>query len=152
LKHEVKWRLANGHLPDVKSVTDQINSKPNKTWIDRIVDLKSKIVCWSLKHKADDIMLNSKASDEDKRLISKKNHEMKTFEWIIFSNPLKARGLHPLGAPLVHPMNHQPQKIECWSLKHELMIKCWFLKHEMKTRKCWFLKHKMKMKMISKKR
>jgi hypothetical protein len=58
-------------------------------------------------------MLNSKASDEDKRLISKKNHEMKTFEWIIFSNPLKARGLHPLGAPLVHPMNHQPQKIEC---------------------------------------
>jgi hypothetical protein len=31
---------------------------------------------------------------------------MKTFEWIIFSNPLKAQGLHPLGAPLVHPMNH----------------------------------------------
>ena len=28
---------------------------------------------------------------------------MKTFEWIIFSNPLKARGLHPLGAPSVHP-------------------------------------------------
>jgi hypothetical protein len=57
-------------------------------------------------------MLNSKAFDEDKRMISKK-HEMKTFEWIIFSNPLKARGLHPLGAPLVHLMNHQPQKIEC---------------------------------------
>jgi hypothetical protein len=35
---------------------------------------------------------------------------MKTFEWIIFSNPLKARGLHPLGAPLVHPIDHQPQK------------------------------------------
>jgi hypothetical protein len=51
-------------------------------------------------------MLNSKAFDEDKRMISKK-HEMKTFEWIIFSNPLNARGLHP-----VHPMNHQPQKIE----------------------------------------
>jgi hypothetical protein len=24
---------------------------------------------------------------------------MKIFEWIIFNNPLKARGLHPLGAP-----------------------------------------------------
>jgi hypothetical protein len=24
---------------------------------------------------------------------------MKTFEWIIFKNPLEARGLHPLGAP-----------------------------------------------------
>jgi hypothetical protein len=57
-------------------------------------------------------MLNSKAFDEDKRMISKK-HEMKTFEWIIFSNPLKARGLHPLGAPPAHLMNHQPQKIEC---------------------------------------
>jgi hypothetical protein len=45
-------------------------------------------------------MLNSKAFDEDKMMISKK-HEMKTFEWIIFSNPLKARGLHS-----VHPMNH----------------------------------------------
>jgi hypothetical protein len=43
-------------------------------------------------------MLNSKAFDEDKRMISQKQ-EMETFEWIIFSNPLKARGLHPLGAP-----------------------------------------------------
>jgi hypothetical protein len=34
---------------------------------------------------------------------------MKTFEWIIFSNPLKARGLHTLGAPPVHPMNPQPE-------------------------------------------
>jgi hypothetical protein len=24
---------------------------------------------------------------------------MWTFEWIIFKNPLKARGLHPFGAP-----------------------------------------------------
>jgi hypothetical protein len=30
---------------------------------------------------------------------------MKTFEWIIFKNPLEARGLHPLGAPSVHPMD-----------------------------------------------
>jgi hypothetical protein len=24
---------------------------------------------------------------------------MKTFEWIIYKNPLEARGLHPFGAP-----------------------------------------------------
>jgi hypothetical protein len=42
-----------------------------------------------------------------------KKHEMKTFEWIIFSNPLKALGLHPLGAHPVHPMNPQPQRAEC---------------------------------------
>jgi hypothetical protein len=58
-------------------------------------------------------MLISKAFDEKERMISKKQCEMKTFEWIIFSNPLKARGLHPLGAPSVHLMNHQPQKTEC---------------------------------------
>jgi hypothetical protein len=58
-------------------------------------------------------MLISKAFDEKERMISEKQREMKTFEWIIFSNPLKARGLHPLGAPSVHPMNHQPQKTEC---------------------------------------
>jgi hypothetical protein len=29
---------------------------------------------------------------------------MRTFEWIIFKNPLEARGLHPLGAPPVHPV------------------------------------------------
>jgi hypothetical protein len=42
-----------------------------------------------------------------------KKHEVKTFELIIFSNPLKARGLHPLGAPPVHPMNPEPQIAEC---------------------------------------
>jgi hypothetical protein len=30
-------------------------------------------------------------------------HKTKTFERIIFKNPLKARGLHPMGAPSVHP-------------------------------------------------
>jgi hypothetical protein len=30
--------------------------------------------------------------------------EMKTFEWIVCKNPLEARGLHPLGGPLVHLM------------------------------------------------
>jgi hypothetical protein len=40
-------------------------------------------------------MLISKAFDKKERMISEKQREMKTFEWIIFSNPLKARGLHP---------------------------------------------------------
>jgi hypothetical protein len=44
-------------------------------------------------------MLISKAFDKKEKMISEKQREMKTFEWIIFSNPLKARGLHPLGAP-----------------------------------------------------
>jgi hypothetical protein len=30
---------------------------------------------------------------------------MKIFERIIFKNPFKARGLHPLGAPPVHPID-----------------------------------------------
>jgi hypothetical protein len=38
---------------------------------------------------------------------------VKTFERIIFKNPLKARGLHLLGAPSVHPVNHLPQEAEC---------------------------------------
>jgi hypothetical protein len=41
--------------------------------------------------------------------MTSKKQEMKTFEWIIFSNPLKARGLHPP----VHPMNLQPLKTKC---------------------------------------
>jgi hypothetical protein len=45
-------------------------------------------------------MLISKSWDEDEPTTSKKQ-EMKTFEWIILSNPLKARELHPLGAPPV---------------------------------------------------
>jgi hypothetical protein len=65
-------------------------------------------------------------------MISKK-HEMKTFEWIIFSNPLKARGLHPLGAPPVHPMNPQPLRTECWSLKHKPVTEHRFLKYKAKT-------------------
>jgi hypothetical protein len=38
--------------------------------------------------------------------------EVKTFEWIIFKNPLEARGLHPLGAPLVHPMKFKVLQYE----------------------------------------
>jgi hypothetical protein len=30
----------------------------------------------------------------------------KTFEWIILKNPFEGRGLHPLGAPPVHPMDY----------------------------------------------
>jgi hypothetical protein len=37
---------------------------------------------------------------------------MKTFEWIVFKNPLEARGLHPLGAPPVHPMKFRVQQYE----------------------------------------
>jgi hypothetical protein len=64
-----------------------------------MLDLEGKTVCWPLKHKVDDIMLISKAFDEKERMISKKQREMKTFEWIIFSNPLKARGLHQSSTP-----------------------------------------------------
>jgi hypothetical protein len=41
-------------------------------------------------------------------MISEKQLETKTFKWIIFKNPLKAQGLHPLGAHAVHPMNNHP--------------------------------------------
>jgi hypothetical protein len=62
-------------------------------------------------------MLTSKAYGEAKtRLTSEKAQredksdsrrlKMKTFEWIIYKNPLEARGLHPLGAP-VHPMKFE---------------------------------------------
>jgi hypothetical protein len=37
---------------------------------------------------------------------------MKTFEWIIFKNSLEARGLHPLGAPLVRPMKFEVLQYE----------------------------------------
>jgi hypothetical protein len=36
--------------------------------------------------------------------------EVKTFEWIVYKNPLEARGLHPLGAPLLHPMKFDSKK------------------------------------------
>jgi hypothetical protein len=48
---------------------------------------------------------------------AKKGHEMKTFEWIIFKNPLEARGLHPLGAPLVHPMKFNVLQYEMLTSK-----------------------------------
>jgi hypothetical protein len=34
---------------------------------------------------------------------------MKTFEWIIFQNPLEAQGLHPLGAP---PGSGAPNEVQ----------------------------------------
>jgi hypothetical protein len=48
---------------------------------------------------------------------------MKTFERIVFKNPLKARGLHPLGAPSVHPMNHHFKLRWCRPLRHKDKIK-----------------------------
>jgi hypothetical protein len=38
-------------------------------------------------------------------MFSEKQLETKTFEWIIFKNPLEARGLHP--------MNNHPRKTKC---------------------------------------
>jgi hypothetical protein len=37
----------------------------------------------------------------------------KTFEWFILKNPLEGRGLHPLGAPLVHPMDYHSKPRQC---------------------------------------
>jgi hypothetical protein len=49
-------------------------------------------------------------------MIPRKRHEMKTFEWIIFKNPLEARGLHPLGA-------HHPRRSKMLTSKAEGKIK-----------------------------
>jgi hypothetical protein len=57
-------------------------------------------------------MLTSKAFRKKKGLLSAEGHKMKTFERIIFKNPLKARGLHPLGAPPVHPMKFRVLQYE----------------------------------------
>jgi hypothetical protein len=56
-------------------------------------------------------------------MILRKKHEMKTFEWIIFKNPLEARGLHPLGAPLVHPMSHHPRRSKMLTSKAQGKVK-----------------------------
>jgi hypothetical protein len=48
---------------------------------------------------------------------------MKTSEWIIFKNSLEARGLHPLGAHLVHPMNHHPRRSKMLTSKAQGKIK-----------------------------
>jgi hypothetical protein len=37
---------------------------------------------------------------------------VKTFEWIVCKNLLEARGLHPLGAPSVHPMDFTVRQYE----------------------------------------
>jgi hypothetical protein len=41
---------------------------------------------------------------------------MKTFEWIIFKNPLEARGLHPLG-------DHHPQRSKMLTSKAQGKVK-----------------------------
>jgi hypothetical protein len=55
--------------------------------------------------------------------IPRKRHGMMTFEWIIFKNPLEARGLHQLNAPLVHPMNHSPRRSKMLTSKAQGKIK-----------------------------
>jgi hypothetical protein len=80
-------------------------------------------------------------------------HKMKIFKWIIFKNPLKARGLHPLGAPSVHPVDFlipedrmlisKAWNENLWAVyfqKPTQSSKCWLPKHDMKTR-CWSPKH-----------
>jgi hypothetical protein len=52
---------------------------------------------------------------------------MKTFEWIIFKNPLEAWGLHPLGAPPVHPINHHFERKQRQFLRHKAKLKARFL-------------------------
>jgi hypothetical protein len=65
---------------------------------------------------------------------------MKTFEWIIFKNPLEAQGLHPLGAPLVHPMNHHFKSRQCQLLKHMARLKARLTSNKSASRKYkWFL-------------
>jgi hypothetical protein len=56
-------------------------------------------------------------------MILRKKHEMKTFEWIIFKNSLEARGLHPLGTPSVHPMNHHPRRSKMLTSKAQGKVK-----------------------------
>jgi hypothetical protein len=51
---------------------------------------------------------------------------MKTFEWTIFSTPLKARGLHPLGAPN-----------ESSTLKDRMLISKAWTNDKMMVSKAW---------------
>jgi hypothetical protein len=60
---------------------------------------------------------------QKERMIPIKRHEMKTFKWIIFKNPLEVWGLHPLGAPLVHPINHHPRRSKILTSKAQGKIK-----------------------------
>jgi hypothetical protein len=87
-------------------------------------------------------MLTSKAFDKRKGWFLKKkkrHHEMKTSEWIIFKNPLEARGY----THWVHLWCTQ------WIIIPE-EAKCWPLKHKAKLRQGWPLKkHEWKMKVVS---
>jgi hypothetical protein len=60
---------------------------------------------------------------------------MKTFEWITFKNPLESRGLHPLGAPPVHPMNHHFKSRQCQLLKHMARLKARLTSNKSASRK-----------------
>ena len=62
--------------------------------------------CWSLKHRLMEKCWFLRHESKLETMVSKK-HGMKTFEWIIFSNPLKARGPHTLGVPSGAPNSSQ---------------------------------------------
>ena len=72
-------------------------------------------------------MLISKAFDKKERMISEKQHEMKTFEWITFSNPLKARGLHPLGQ---WTLNSKEQNADLQSINPRQSTDFWGIKRK----------------------
>jgi hypothetical protein len=52
-----------------------------------------------------------------------KRHKGKTFEWIILKNPFEGRGLHPLGAPPVHPMDYHSKPRKYQLLRRETRLK-----------------------------
>ena len=121
------WRLAKSHLPNVQSVADQINFKPNRTWADCMLDLKGKTICWPLKHKVDDIMLISKAFDEEERMISKNSMRWRPSSGLFSVIHSKLGGY----THWVHPMNHQPPK------DRMLISKAWDENKTMLTSKAW---------------
>jgi hypothetical protein len=115
ISKSMRWRSLSGLFSVIHSKLGNESLAPK----DRMLISKA----WT-----DDKMLISKAWDEDKMMIPKK-HEMKTFEWIIFCYPLKARGLHPLGARctqwILNPKGQnadlqsisQWQSIDFWSIR-----------------------------------
>jgi hypothetical protein len=115
----------------------QIN---NRTWVDRVVDLKGKTVCWSLKHKADDIMLNSKAFGEDKRMISK------SMRWRPLSGLIlvihSKLGATPIGCTSGAPNESLTQKdrmliSKAWTNDKMLISKAWDEDKTMLISKAW---------------
>jgi hypothetical protein len=54
-------------------------------------------------------------------------HKMRIFERIIFKNPFKARGLHPLGAPPVRPIDFLNPEDRTPISRHKTKTFEWFV-------------------------